>query len=184
MIKVHQHAVINQMLYKKKKLRPNDVPVRPTEKVSRTSATSGKNESRALLFKLRVCSVNRMWLETDWAPENNPHIFLLLISHNQYSLHPEQLILIRWLCLEITSYLITLTFNSLGSVVFLFWKEINTLIKQGHIKLIKSGSIYNLMKISISNQCCFWTFNSPKNPRKKISRFPKNIYIKQQNCYW
>ncbi len=39
------------MLYKKKKkLRPNDVLVRPTEKVSRTSATSGKNESRALSF--------------------------------------------------------------------------------------------------------------------------------------
>ncbi len=39
--------MINQML-NKKKLRPNDVLVRPTEKVSRTSATSGKNESRAL----------------------------------------------------------------------------------------------------------------------------------------
>ncbi len=54
MIKVHQHALINQMLYQKKKkkkknLRPNDVLVRPTEKVSRTSATSGKNESRALI---------------------------------------------------------------------------------------------------------------------------------------
>ncbi len=33
---------------KKKKLRPNDVLVQPTEKVSRTSATSEKNESRAL----------------------------------------------------------------------------------------------------------------------------------------
>ncbi len=44
MIKVHQHALINQMLYQKKlKLRPNDVLVRPTEKVSRTW-----NESRAL----------------------------------------------------------------------------------------------------------------------------------------
>ncbi len=53
MIKVHQHALINQMLYQKKKnLRPNDVLVRPTEKVSRTSATSGKNESRALLVDL------------------------------------------------------------------------------------------------------------------------------------
>ncbi len=53
MIKVHQHALINQMLYKKKKLRPNDVLVRPTEKVSRTSATRGKNESRAPI--LYVC---------------------------------------------------------------------------------------------------------------------------------
>ncbi len=50
MIKVHQHALINQMLYQKKNvLLPNDVLVRPTEKVSRTSATSGKNESRALI---------------------------------------------------------------------------------------------------------------------------------------
>ncbi len=39
------------MLYKKiYKLWPNDVLVRPTEKVSRTSATSGKNESRALSY--------------------------------------------------------------------------------------------------------------------------------------
>ncbi len=49
MIKVHQHALINQMLYKKK-MRPNYVLVRPTEKVCRTSATSGKNESRALIY--------------------------------------------------------------------------------------------------------------------------------------
>ncbi len=45
MTKVHQHALINQ---KKKKLRPNDVLVRPTEKVS--GKTSGKNESRALII--------------------------------------------------------------------------------------------------------------------------------------
>ncbi len=40
MIKVHQHALINQMLFKKKKeknLLPNDVLVRPTEKVGRMS---------------------------------------------------------------------------------------------------------------------------------------------------
>ncbi len=60
MIKVHQHALINQMLYQKKikKLRPNDVHVRPTEKVSRTSATSGKNESRALIFYKKFCKVD------------------------------------------------------------------------------------------------------------------------------
>ncbi len=48
--KVHQHALINQMLYQKNfflNWQPNDVLVRPTEKVS---ATSGKNESRALIF--------------------------------------------------------------------------------------------------------------------------------------
>ncbi len=51
MIKVHQHALINQMLYqknKKIKIATKWCAVRPTEKVSRTSATSGKNESRAL----------------------------------------------------------------------------------------------------------------------------------------
>ncbi len=49
MIKVHQHALIYQM-YKKIKIKKKlaYVFVRPTEKVSRTSATSGKNESRAL----------------------------------------------------------------------------------------------------------------------------------------
>ncbi len=50
--KLNQHALINLMLPKKKKekkkVQPNHVLVRPTEKVCRTSATSGKNESRAL----------------------------------------------------------------------------------------------------------------------------------------
>ncbi len=32
--------------------------VRPTEKVSRTSATSGKNESRALIFYKKFCKVD------------------------------------------------------------------------------------------------------------------------------
>ncbi len=42
--------MINQMLQQKKLIiRPNYVLVRPTEKVSRKSATSGKNESTALL---------------------------------------------------------------------------------------------------------------------------------------
>ncbi len=39
-------------------MRPNDVLVRPTEKVSRTSATSGKNESRALIFYNKFCKVD------------------------------------------------------------------------------------------------------------------------------
>ncbi len=47
MIKVHQHALINQMLMQKKKLRP-------AEKVSRKRATSGKNESRALLNHIHI----------------------------------------------------------------------------------------------------------------------------------
>ncbi len=50
MIKVHQHALINQMLYQQKEMQPNDVLVQPTEKVSCKRATSGKNESRALLL--------------------------------------------------------------------------------------------------------------------------------------
>ncbi len=54
MIKVHQHALINQMLYQKKK---KIALVRPTEKVS-TGATSGKNESRALIFYKRFCKVD------------------------------------------------------------------------------------------------------------------------------
>ncbi len=39
-------------------LQPNDVLVQPTEKVSHTSATSGKNESRALLFYKKFCKVD------------------------------------------------------------------------------------------------------------------------------
>ncbi len=53
------------MLYQKKtknNLRPNDVLVRPTEKVSRTSATSGKNESRALYVYMYVCICICMWV--------------------------------------------------------------------------------------------------------------------------
>ncbi len=52
MIQVHQLALINQMLYQKNliKLRPNYVLVRQTEKVSCKSVTSGKNESRDLLY--------------------------------------------------------------------------------------------------------------------------------------
>ncbi len=50
MIKVHQNALINQTLYQQKKMQPNDVLVQPTEKVSCKRATSGKNESRALLL--------------------------------------------------------------------------------------------------------------------------------------
>ncbi len=34
-------------------------------------------------------------------------------------------------------YEYTLTFKNLGSVCFLFWKEINTFIQQGQVKLIK-----------------------------------------------
>ncbi len=48
MIKVHQHALINQMLYRKKKknLLPNDVLVRPTEKVER------------MIFYEKLCKVD------------------------------------------------------------------------------------------------------------------------------
>ncbi|XDV46539.1 hypothetical protein PO909_014421, partial [Leuciscus waleckii] len=41
-------------------------------------------------------------------------------------------------------------------IVCLFFKEMNTFIQQGCIKLIKSDSkdIYNVTKDSISNKCC------------------------------
>ncbi len=42
------------------KVRPNYVLVRPTEKVSRKRATSGKNESRALIYKSSVCCFTHM----------------------------------------------------------------------------------------------------------------------------
>ncbi len=57
MIKVNQNALIKQMLYQKKYIATNYVLVRPTEKVSRKSATSGKNESRALSDLIVVLSL-------------------------------------------------------------------------------------------------------------------------------
>ncbi len=48
MIQFHQHALI-KCCSKNIYLRPTYVLVRPTEKVSRKSATSEKNESRALV---------------------------------------------------------------------------------------------------------------------------------------
>ncbi len=39
-------------------MRPNDVLVQPTEKVSRTSATNGEDESRALIFYKKFCKVD------------------------------------------------------------------------------------------------------------------------------
>ncbi len=76
LIKVHQHALINQMLYKKtnkqkNNLRPNDVLVRPTEKVSRTSATSGKNESRALSWVENISPGDRVLLRSVEDEERN-----------------------------------------------------------------------------------------------------------------
>ncbi len=54
MIKVHQHALINQILYKKRQnnLLPNDVLVRPTEKVGR------------MIFYKKLCKVDplQFWM--------------------------------------------------------------------------------------------------------------------------
>ncbi len=52
MIKVNQHALINQM-------RPNFVLVRPTEKVGRKSTTSRKNESRSLFSEIDALPFNK-----------------------------------------------------------------------------------------------------------------------------
>ncbi len=74
------------------KLRPNYVLVRPTEKVSRTSLTSGKNESRALIYIYISGLTDLSWsvIHKGQAPRFGTHVILGFISkcnHNRVKVY-------------------------------------------------------------------------------------------------
>ncbi len=67
--------------------------------------------------------------------------------------------------------------KNLGSVMFLFFKEINIFIEKGCITFTKSDNkyIYNVTKdmFFVKNKCCFIYFHHQK---KKKSDFLQKLY--------